>query len=388
MRISPLMAFLFISSLTNHSCKTPQPDHNAAELRNGPVVALASDRMKFFNRVSFQNLDEFKAALTPEAECSIVNMFVEIGPTNTDIGHSAVGIDYDFYDYGPGINDEWDKASFGDLSRGTTLEGMAPFFSEITAGTIKASGSPWWDHPKRYWRSEAPGEQNKKPDFLWKNHPVNMEELQENQIGLIDVLREAQPLSDHNTTVMIPISVSKKQASDMRAWWDQCYANAKEWAGPGTELKTLKGENGRSQQIMLQDAPDSIDCARYRIPGWHCTSTSMYSFDRTRDGQSLNQRIAQSVPALTGPMAPFLWLSKLLDDKTISINRMHDFKHQCGRNKGGNLKGAIIVRGAEFYKSPDNRQDSNLIPQNVPYYDPTATGLISWLEQQKRASRR
>ena len=283
---------LAVVSLFSSGCKTtPSQPTAASELNNGPdgprVVPQfysVQSRIKWLNKVAYKNIDDVPTRASEG--CELLNFIAEIPTAKGDVGHSAIAVGNDFYDFGP--KNGYRKVEI-DLD-----------WTKIQTPMAYAEGSPWWDTIDRSYGTEK----------LWSDKYTNSHDIK-----LTSIVENVDNLASDQTVMLIPMEVPKDHAQRIRLWWDKLYSNFPE----------------------------------YKIPGLHCTSTVIRSFEETEtSSEGRWARIRGGDVWSPDTVSPSMWTTKLLDDQMLSWKAPLNYRHRCGPLKGQVLRGAVIHVGDDI----------------------------------------
>jgi|GEM_PF-1828266 len=293
-RVVPVTAvFCAMSLVVLSGCKTTGESTEAtqSELHNGPGGERILPQMyNLQSRMKWLSKVSYKSIddvpALPSEGCEMLNFLVEIPVTKGDVGHSGIAIGRDYYDFGP-------KAGYRKVE--IDLD-----WTQIQTPMAYAEGYPWWDTVDRsYGEGKLWG-----PEFQTSD-----------DISLLSVINNLPKLAHNQTVMLIPMEVPIDHANRIRSWWKKIYA----------------------------------DFPEYKIPGLHCTSTVIRSFEETEnESEGRWDRINGGDVWTPDTISPTMWATKLLDDQALSWNAALNYRHRCGPNKGKVLRAAVIRVGDDI----------------------------------------
>ncbi len=289
--LTVLFGAMYLTTLTGCRATGTPPESAQSELNNGPGGTRILPQMyNFQSRMKWLSKVAYKnindVPTLPSAGCEMLNFIVEIPVSKGDVGHSGLAIGRDYYDFGP-------KAGYRKVE--IDLD-----WTQIQTPMAYAEGYPWWDTVDRSYGQEK----------LW-----GPEFQSSDDISLLSIMDNMPKLAHNQTVMLIPMEVPVDHAQRIRAWWKKVYAKFPE----------------------------------YKIPGLHCTSTVIRSFEETEnESEGRWDRVNGGDVWTPDTISPTMWATKLLDDQALSWNAALNYRHRCGPNKGKVLRAAVIRVGDDI----------------------------------------
>ena len=257
----------------------------------------------WLKKVLYSSVDEWPKHASEG--CELATLIFELPSMARYVGHAAIAVGDDFYDFGP-------KGGYQTF----TID-LGWDWAKIKTPIRYAKGAGWWKDVDRVTR---------KGERYWADDIKSSD-----QVTFDKVATNLEKLASNQTVIYVPIELKPEHGRAIREYWRDLYSKMPE----------------------------------YRIPGLHCTSSVIKSFESGDPDTASSYRkvLGQNVwaPELTSPAS---FAHRVLDQSgTSSWNRLLKYQHRCGPNLGKPVKAILAQTGfdLQIYRDEPNLARKNRV---------------------------